>query len=218
MDQITNETRKLQIQIHLAEYSALRTEMLSLIKWRDSLVFISLSISGAIFSFVFAKQQEQNINEISRWSALYIIAPLSSLVGGLWMVNSWRIVRIGNYLDEVISRKVNSLLNTSLSTSKYLPEMQVLGWESSNHRIKFKWERRLIEWLIYLITFAISGILSQILILQKTTGSLQSRLSKLDFPSLYYINSMLVISSTFLFLHYLLMGFRYRKKSSIKSS
>jgi hypothetical protein len=50
-NQMTNDQIQLAVQVHLAEFSALRQEMVEMIKWRDQLVFLSLGISGTLISF-----------------------------------------------------------------------------------------------------------------------------------------------------------------------
>ena len=199
----------MQLQVHLAEYSALRNEALTLIKWRDSLVFISLSISGAIFSFVFSRPLN---NAGTNVTALYLVAPLSSIVGGLWMVNTWRIKRIGNYISEEISKKINMLLNSSGSN---ITEINIMQWESSNQRIKYKWNRRIIEWFVYLMTFIVSGILAQLLLLKSYTGSLKNQILELDFPGIYIMNCIMVIFGFVGLMVYLFKGFKQRVKPSI---
>lgn len=204
---MSEETKNMQLQIHLAEYSALRDEVLALIKWRDSLVFISLSISGTIYSFVFSQSNSNITNSQTHWTGLYLVAPLSTLVGGLWMVNSWRISRIGNYLKDVTAKKINLILNYAETEKRFSTEINVLEWESSSQRLKYKWERRTIEWFIYLMTFVVSGILSQILLLKDRYGSLWNRVASLEFPIVYLVNSLMVLIAFLGFIDYLLKGF-----------
>jgi hypothetical protein len=66
---------QLAIQTHLAEYGALRQEMLEMIKWREQIVFLSLGISGALLSFSFSSDQNASNGLVSRHIALYRLAP-----------------------------------------------------------------------------------------------------------------------------------------------
>jgi hypothetical protein len=82
---------QLAIQVHLAEFSALRQEILEVLKWRDRLVFLSLGISGTLFSFAFSAGTVAVSDGPSRETALYLVAPLGAIIGGLWYVNTLRI-------------------------------------------------------------------------------------------------------------------------------
>ncbi|HQS36564.1 MAG TPA: hypothetical protein PLC18_14205, partial [Sediminibacterium sp.] len=131
---------------------------------------------------VFKEPIEKPLSISSRWLALYLVAPLSTLVGGLWMVNGWRINRIGKYLQDIIAVKINIILNSFVSINGLQPKIQTLEWESPNQRLKYKWQRRSIDWFIYLMTFVFSGFLSQILLLKDKTGSIITQISQLEFP------------------------------------
>jgi len=89
----------------------------------------------------------------------------------------------------------------------------MLEWEKVNPNFKYKWEMRIIDWLVYLMTFVVSGILSLILLLTKTTGSFCQRIFELEFPLIFLINSIMVLATFLMFMIYLLKGFEYRKKS-----
>ncbi len=212
---MNQETKNIHLQIHLAEYSALRAEILSIMKWSDSLVFISLGISGTLYSFAFSQSGINGSVIQPHWTALYLVTPLSTLVGGLWMVNGWRISRIGLYIRDEISMKLNKLAKADDTKDNLEMGTQVMLWESSNHRIKYKWKRRSIEWVIYLTTFVLSGVLAQILLIKDKVGTIPYRISNMDFPLLFIINvGMLLITFTG-FVAYLVRGLKYRKNSNI---
>lgn len=212
---MNGDTKNIQVQIHLAEYSALRAEMLSFMKWRDSIVFISLSISGAIFSFAFSHLGSSEQNTQTHWAALYLVAPLSTIVGGLWVVNGWKIMRISEYLEQEISPKLNILLRLSEPNHGFAVQQEVMQWESSDQKLRYKWKRRSIEWFIYLTTFVLTGTLSQLLLLRERDGTVYERIKNLEFPLLYITNNCMLLLTFCGFLAYLLKGFKYKAKPKI---
>lgn len=204
----------LELQVHLAEYNALRAESLELIKWRDSLVFISLGICGAIFSFQFSKEAADNLQ--IKQGGFYLIAPLSSLIGGLWMVNTWRINRIGLYIGQILSNRISQLLSKPNSDS-ILKQTPVFEWQTSNARLKYKWQRRIAEWLIYVATFIMPGILAQLLIYKNSRQIIAKRvIYSLEFTEIFYLNWILIGMCSILFIYYLLNGFVQKKKKIIE--
>ncbi|MCK4404415.1 MAG: hypothetical protein KAW02_04925 [candidate division Zixibacteria bacterium] len=204
---MTDTTNKdLAIQAHLAEYSALRDEVLTMIRWREGLVFICLGISGSLLSFALVTPGE-NSNLNPRF-ALYLIPLIGFLTGGLWIVNGWRIHRLGLYLREEITVRVNALLQVDLNT-KHKEAYQVLGWESSPQRLQSKWKRRLFVWAMNVTCFSLTGTLAQILI-QPSPLITKATLVTLRYPALYVVNWVLVVSTFVLLTMYLLKAWKYK--------
>jgi len=197
---MNEEIKKLTIQVHLTEFSALRDEILTLIKWGKKLVTLSLSISGALFSFALINQ--------TYWSALYLIVPLSTLIGWLWIGNHLKTITIGDYIKQNIAPKINHLLNSQLDDNN-----NVLEWEEiSIPKIRTNW-KNITDWLAYLMTFVGSGILSLFLLLAKTTGSFGQRICELEFPYFFLINIIMVVIVVYLFIKTKLNSFKYIRKS-----
>lgn len=205
----------MELQIHLAEYSALREEILQLIKWRDGLVFISLGITGALFSFTFSKDMSPLL-ATRQWTPLYLVTPLSSLVGGLWMVNTWRINRLGLYIKEILTKRIEAILNSGLAGDALHREKTVLEWQSSDQRNKYHWERRLLSSYVYISTFVVSGIAAQLILLNDSKGTLQHRVFTAQFPPFYIINWIIIISFAVAFMIYLKKGIGEKPKGVIK--
>ena len=189
------------MQAHLAEYNALRKEILVLIKWRDSLVFVSLAISGALLSFELGPQAPKTST-----LALYLIAPFASLIGWLWIVNTWRLLRISLYIKDVLAVHINALLEPAMANHP------VMNWEGSSNRLQFKWERPVLESAIYLAIFVGSGIVGQVLLLPPGRALLQ-RSTVLAYPIAYWSNWLLIASIFVLLLNYLLGGRRLRNQA-----
>lgn len=98
------------------------------------------------------------------------------LIGGLWMVNTLRMNRIGRYLRDKIAERVNALLQIDPETCN-TDAYKVLEWESSPERLMFKWERRLLEHGMYLFSFVAPGVAAQVLIWKESKTP-----TKLSYP------------------------------------
>lgn len=213
-----DDTSKVAIDIHLAEFAALREELLAMIKWRDQLVFISLTIAGALFTFAFSSNSSPPANApVSRQLALYLIAPLSSAIGGIYLVNTLRIRRIGSYIRNVIRPRVNALL-ASTSAVDMAPQYEVLSWEVSSDRITAKWSRRILEWIILVTSFVFTGAVGQFLIYSQTVGTtIRQRLDSLQMPFLFITNCFMLLGCLSLLVWHLMYGRRYTSQSVISS-
>lgn len=194
------------LQIHMEEYSALRAEILELIKWRDKLVFFSLAISGAMFSFAFTKSAPAETPQFYPSLSLFLIPPLSCAVGGLWLVNTWRIYRIGVYIRDVLAFQVNKLLRTTDDPEIRVNPDPVLDWQASQHRVMLYWLRRLFEWCILVMTFILSGIVAQYLLWHQTSGNLIQRIQSLTFPAFFITNCVILFICTIFFIRHLFGG------------
>jgi hypothetical protein len=209
------EVMKLAFQAHMAEYTALRQEMLEMIKWRDRLVFSSLGISGALISFSLSSSSSVQPDATPRRLALYLVAPLSSVIGGLWFVNSWRIHRIGAYFRDVLAFRVNSLL-VSGSDPPPPAAVEVLSWEISAQRLQHKWSRRVAEWLTLVVSFVMTGFIAQFLILRTQPGPLWQRIWHIEMPAVFLVSCAMLAACGALLLHHLLIGRTYRSVSTIR--
>jgi len=187
-----NKAKELAVQVHLAEFSALRDEQLELIKWRETLIFYSLAISGALFSFAFSSSVN-NPEALSPRLALYLVAPLASVIGGLWMSSTWRIRRIGLYVRDIIAPGLNSILRSLDSGDQQSTVAGVFDWQSSSHRNFREWPRFLFEWMVLSTSFVLSGATAQLILLRGTTGNPYERVTQIDFPWFYVMNWVLIL-------------------------
>lgn len=160
---MASDRLQLVFQAHLAEYSALRQELLELVKWRDRLVFLSLGVSGALFSFALTAGDPPGSSKFSRYMALHLIAPLAFEFGGLYIVAQRRIYRIGIYFREVLVPKVDGLLAYPEAPSD-IAMFQAFRWELPANREPLTWKRRLVEWFVLISAFSLSGVMGQLLI------------------------------------------------------
>jgi hypothetical protein len=202
--EMATDNTQLAVQVHLAEFSALRQEILDVLKWRDGLIFFSLGISGALFSFAFSADPKILVAPSFRHAALYLVPPLSAVVGGLWLSNAWRTYRIGVYIRDVIAPRLNTLI--SPPDSGRPADFEVLGWESSGQRILGEWQRRLLDLGILLGVFVFAGIAAQYIIISQQPGGLAIRLREVEYPLWYKLNCLIVVVSLALFCLYYWAG------------
>ncbi len=182
-----------------------------MLKWRERLVFLSLGISGALFSFAFSAEQP-NSAIASRRLALYLVTPLASAIGWLWLVNAQRIYRIGVYIRDVLRPKINVILASYL-TGEPIAAFQAFDWEASTQRIMHKWSRRVLEWVVLLAAFVLTGLVAQLLIVGEQGGSLRQRLGHVERPVFFYVNWLALGVTLGLFINHLAVGRKHRASS-----
>lgn len=132
--------------------------MLELVKWRDRLVFLSLGLSGALFSFALTAAPLDG-SVLSRRVALYLIAPLAAEMGGLYLVIERRIYRIGTYFRDRLAPKVKGLL-----AGPEEPPTIVFSWEFPDQRESLTRLRRWLESIVLISAFSVSGAVAQLVI------------------------------------------------------
>jgi hypothetical protein len=210
---LASDRLQFAFQAHLAEYSALRQELLELVKWRDRLVFLSLGVSGALFSFALTAEDPPSFSIFSRRMALYLIAPLAAEVGGLYIVIQRRIYRIGTYFREVLVPKVDVLLaNPEMPSDGAV--FQAFRWEFPSHREPLTRKRRLIEWFVLISAFSLSGVMGQFLILF-FQPNVFVRPGRSMVSNLWWANWAFVLASILLFFKNLLDGREPKPSSTI---
>lgn len=134
------------INILLEEYKALKSEQLSRIKLRDTLIYISLGIFGAIFSY--AMFSEGNGKSI----VLLMLPTVSLVLAWTYVVNDEKISHIGKYVRHELSSKLREL------TGKDDPI--IFGWESY-HRSDYKrLTRKTMQVAIDIIVFVLAPVAS----------------------------------------------------------
>jgi len=178
-----NHTDDLIFQALMEEFKSLRAEVLERLKIRHQQMSVSLAIAGATLSFALSGSLGQS--ESQRSLALYIVAPITSAMGGLWVTNSWSIYRIHYYIIEVLAARANAMLQTNSQTG-------VFGWETSLQRsskvILVSWMER----VFFCVSFILPGVISQLLLLEGH-GDPVAGLSALRFPLLYAGNWLSIL-------------------------
>jgi hypothetical protein len=128
-----NQVDELTFHATIEEFSALRAEVLARIKVRDQLMIVALGAAGALLSF--ASSGPANQTGFHRELALYVVAPITTAMGGLWISNNWGMYNIHFYIMEVLAPRANGILQNG---------SHVLGWESSLQRGS---KARFVSWM-----------------------------------------------------------------------
>jgi len=184
---------------HLAEYNALRQELLQILKSRDNLIIISLTITGAILSFIYSKGTLVEPNRL----ALYLLTPLSTVEAGLWLTSTYRIRRLSDYIYLHISPQIKMLFPTHLENNGEKIPIELFNWENPASRQYRKKRQRIILSLIHLLTIIGSGFLGQILLIEKRDKCIIQAINQLEHPFLYYFNCLLLLLISILFFQYM---------------
>ena len=170
-------------QASIEEFSALRTEIMARIKLRDQLMLVAIGAAGALLSFAYSGPASDVGSH--RGLALYLVAPITSAMGGLWISNNWNMYSIHFYIIEVLTTRVNAILQAGGS------QATVLGWEASLQRGSKPPFLRSLEWLFFFVSFALTGIAAQLLLLESSHGIYDGFL-RLRFPAVYAVNCILI--------------------------
>jgi len=137
------------ISILLEEYKALKSEQLERIKTRDNLIYISLGIFGAIFSFAMYKGI---VNMGDRSIVLLLMPTVSLVLSWIYISNDEKVSQIGKYIRKELIPKIKELLDTNDSI--------IFGWETY-HRSDYKRiTRKVMQVTIDIIAFALPAIVS----------------------------------------------------------
>jgi hypothetical protein len=94
----------------LAEFAALRAEILARNGHQHTMMGLNLTISGAVFSFA--------LTQPSRLLALLVVPFTAFMIGGRYIAQDYGVTTIGGYLREHLSRRV----------------VGGLGWEAFIHQ------------------------------------------------------------------------------------
>jgi len=129
------------LNILLLEYDKLKEEQNSRISMRDSLIYISLGIFGAIFSFTMTNQ--------SFMYTLLLIPPLSVILSWLYISNDSKILEIKKYIKNNLEPKIVKL---------FPDKVEIFEWEKAYRDNSFKKLKKVIQFFLEEITFSLSAI------------------------------------------------------------
>jgi hypothetical protein len=140
-----NENGKHLLDVFLQEYGKLKDEQANRIGFRDNLLYVTITVYGAIAVFAF--------KDTPIYHALLVLPWVSLILGWTYLVNDEKISAIGKYIREDITEKIESYL-------KAHNEESTLGWEIE-HRSDEDRKRRKVEQLIVdLSAFILPGFAS----------------------------------------------------------
>ena len=132
-------------EILLKEYNNLKIEQLARIKIRDTLIYISLSIFGGIFSFSMFGSEDKSI-------VLLVLPTVSFVLAWTYVVNDEKISQIGEYIRCRLAPKIKELEEGN--------PKGIFGWESYHRSDSGRFLRKLTQTAVDVVAFALPSIAS----------------------------------------------------------
>lgn len=124
-------------EFYFKEYEKLKDEQQKRIAFRDQMIYITLGVIGAVFSFAL-ENPEYNY-------ALLVLPFISITLGWTYLANDEKISSIGKYLKEKLIPKIGKDLKT---------------WEDNLKTDKSRKARKWIQLFVDLAIFCFSGLIS----------------------------------------------------------
>ena len=129
-------------EILLKEYEALKAEQLERIKTRDNLIYISLGVFGAIFSYAMFQI------EADRSIALLVLPTLSLVLAWTYIVNDEKISQLGKYIREQLVEEIKNEAKSDQTN-------HIFGWESFHRDDDGRIPRKILQTAIDLMAFGL---------------------------------------------------------------
>jgi hypothetical protein len=175
----------------MREYTALKSEQVARIGFRDNLLYVQLTAVGAVFAF--ATQKDSYIG------SLLVIPWISIILGWTYIVNDHHISRLGKYSREVLSRRMRGIFPC-------LP-VTIFGWEvfhrsdgfslqGTESKLASRLVRKRMQFLVDWIAFVASSIVALALFWDK-----QLKLGDFELGLVVIDSSMLLILTVFLWIY-----------------
>jgi len=131
----------------LSEYNSLKSEQLERIKIRDTLIYISLGIFGAIFSYVMTGDHTND-----KAIVLLILPTISFILAWMYIVNDEKVSQIGKYIRYNLSEKLKKITNQD--------DLISFGWEQYHRNDNKRSWRKTLQIASDLMTFVVPSIVS----------------------------------------------------------
>jgi hypothetical protein len=131
------------LDVFLMEYDKLKSEQTQRIGFRDNLLYVTLGVFGAVFSYA--------VSSPSNYYALLVIPWVCLILGWTYLVNDEKISAIGRYIRLTLVEKVKE--NTS-----YFDFESIFGWEIAHRSDNRRYRRKIEQLIVDEITFVLSGI------------------------------------------------------------
>jgi len=141
------------INILLEEYKSLKSEQLARIKTRDTLLYISLSIFGAIFSYVLFGESSNDKSIV-----LLTIPTVSFILGWTYVANDEKVSQIGKYIRLDLTTKIQKLMETTENK-----DIAVFGWEPYHRSDPKRGARKILQVSVDLVAFIVPPIASVVI-------------------------------------------------------
>jgi len=137
--------QQMKVNLYLQEYDKLKAEQTARIGFRDNLLYVTLTLFGAIVSYAISKES---------YLVLIVVPWVCLIMGWTYLVNDEKISAIGCYIRLALTNK----LAEELGITNKIEIDALFGWEIA-HRDDNRRKRRKIEQLIIdEITFGVAGI------------------------------------------------------------
>ena len=132
----------LTLSMHLAEYEQLKLEQTHRLNVRDNLIYVMLTVFGAIISYSLSDSQHHHSLLILPWAAL--------ILGWTYLLNDQKVSEIRKYLNTVFISNIK----------KTCPEKKtdVFGWENFYSESKYRRLKKIFQLFVNLTVFCFSGI------------------------------------------------------------
>lgn len=131
---------------YLKEYERLKEEQKARIAFRDQMIYISLGVIGAVFSFTL---------ENNNYSIALLILPFICIVlGWTYLVNDIKISEIGTYIcgkliPNIIKEELSDMKNNNTDT-----------WENYHSDTPHRYMIKIIQLMVDIVVFCCSAMLS----------------------------------------------------------
>jgi hypothetical protein len=139
---VDGDTKRLIIDIHLAEFQKLKDEQVARIAFRDNLIYVTLGVFGAIMSFA--------ITEKSRYPALLVLPLVSLVLGWTYLVNDEKVSAIGRYIRHDLGDRMAALFAPGDTHAFF-------GWEIAHRDDRHRKARKRRQFVVDELTFVGSG-------------------------------------------------------------
>jgi hypothetical protein len=127
-------------EVLLKEYDKLKSEQTARIAFRDNLVYVTLSVYGAIIAFA-----------VKEYSFTLLVLPWASIVlGWNYLVNDEKISAIGRHVRFDLSKQVSNLLGE-------VKAEELFGWETAHRRDRRRRRRKIEQLIVDQTIFVLSG-------------------------------------------------------------
>jgi hypothetical protein len=131
------------LDVFLMEYDKLKSEQTQRIGFRDNLLYVTLGVFGAVFSYA--------VSSPSNYYALLVIPWVCLILGWTYLVNDEKISAIGRYIRLTLVEKVKE-------KTGYSDIESIFGWEIAHRSDNRRYRRKIEQLIVDEITFALSGI------------------------------------------------------------
>jgi len=167
------------LEIYLEEYRKLKDEQISRIGFRDNLIYATLTIFGAIISFI-------AVNPMS-YLPLLIIPWVCFILGWTYLINDDKISAIGIYISTVLSQKIKG--STEFN--------DIFEWEKFHISTEGRKRKKFLQLIIDISTFCLPGTVSIVAF---------DILSKNDVKYIYILMILEIIFMTYIFIEFTLQA------------